>query len=220
MNKSVCLLVLLSIFHFSCSGSRSIRPVARDHDRIDISLGGPLVKAGGIYVPAPVSSIGYTRGIAANADAHVALHPTAALYGIMVLEAGGCYLVNQPDKLTPAFSLSPRFFLMTQFKHDSWRFYPDLQFNLSWDLKKDWMLYTGLSTFFELRSKGTANRTQQYNILISPLLGTEFKWENYQMQFEFRWYAANANSAYVAPDYIGISNNGAIGPIISLKRTW
>lgn len=219
-NKLILIFALFSFVFTACTGTRSIRPLDKGQQRFDLSLGGPLTKVGGLYVPAPVSSIAYTRGLSSRSDGYVAIHPTAGLFGIAILESGGSYQIGRIGKAIPALMLSPRFFVMTEFESSTWRFYPDIQLHSSWYLKNGWLLYTGASNFYEMRNRRAFGDEQRYHWLFSPLVGTEFKWGKLQFQFEMKWYAANVSNRNIAPDYPGFSESGAIGTIISIKKTW
>jgi hypothetical protein len=211
---------LLCIFTLSCSGLRQVRPLEKGESRVSLSAGGPFTKVGNIYIPAPLISLGYNYGIAKKLDAEVGTNFFAMLYGIAHFDAGVNWRPLTPRHYVPGLILSPKIFLMTDFRPGDSRIYPDLGFTAYWEIKHYRFVYLGLENFFELSTRREDGNKQQNNWLIAPYAGMTLGNKIWQFQFEAKLYTPNLPNNLHTAKNIGVGDHGIFGVFLGVSRSF
>jgi hypothetical protein len=219
---AVCLpLIALLAAAISCSSVRQVRPLDKGESSVGVSLGGPVTQVGGPYIPLPLLSVSYHRGIVARTfDIGGALYLTQALYGIMQLEAACNWRPWHGSTWRPGLIVTPRLFLMTDFSPESFRAYPDLGLTLPWEPKEDWFVYTGIESWFEPHQVRDDGNRQPHHWLIAPSLGTVLGRGPWHYQLEVKLYTPNLANTGRPTKNIGIGDHGVWGVFLGIGRTF
>jgi hypothetical protein len=213
----VSLLVLLG----SCSTVRQVRPLDEGESALGISLGGPITQVGKPYIPMPLISAAYYRGVIdKKLDVGGGLHLTPLLFGTLDLEAGVNVRPFLSEGIRPGLLVAPKAFFMTDFTPASFRFYPELGLSAFWEVRNNWYLYTGLDNWFELASTRSDGNPQPNNWLIAPHLGLDMGNQTWQFQIEAKLYTPNLPNTGKPTKNIGIGDHGVWGIFLGLNRTF
>ena len=214
--EGICLLCMVTL---SCSSFRQVRPLEKGESRISLSVGGPFTKAGNLYIPIPLVSLGYNFGLAEKLDVEVGTNFLALLYGIAHVDAGVNWRPLRPKHHVPGLIISPRMFLMTDFGPWNTRLYPDLGCTAYWEIRQYRYVYCGLENFFEPDTKRADGNIQQNNWLIAPYAGISLGNKVWQFQFEAKLYTPNLPNDLHTAKNIGIGDYGIIGVFLGVSRS-
>jgi hypothetical protein len=106
---------------------------------------------------------------------------------------------------------------------DTWegnsRFYPSLDVNAWWDVgKRGGFVYTGLTSWYELKKIGTADRIQEYRWIPALNLGYTRNRGNWSTSFECKYLAPFTSNESLTVDYKAPGSNGALGLYVGITR--
>lgn len=212
----IFVVIFWLVFISSCSTVRQIRPLERGESALTISLGGPITKLGDVYIPLPLLSAGYNRGILSNKlDIEAGLHLTEALYKTLMIDAGVNYRPILSNRWKPGLIITPKIFFMTNFKNA--RLYPSLCITSNWKINSHVYIYTGLENWFEFSKTRDDNNKQKHHWLINPYLGTNFGRDKLFFQIEGRWYIPNKSNQESTTSHIGVGEHGILGVMLGIN---
>lgn len=217
----IIITILITLLSISCSSVRQIRPLEKNQSSLTMSVGGPITQVGKIYIPLPLLSLGYNYGLLdKKLDMEVGWGITQAMCGIMDIDLGVNWRPFLNDRFRPGLMVSPKSFIMTNFKPKSFRFYPDLSLTAFWEIKRFWYVYTGLENFFELSRTRADGNKQPNHWLIAPFCGIDIGNERWQFQIEIRLYTPNLSNQGKPTKNIGIGDYGVWGGFLGVNRTF
>jgi hypothetical protein len=122
-----------------------------------------------------------------------------------------------PKGWVPGAIVSPKFQLMTNFKPNSFRLYPELILTGWWRPSEHFLPYVGLENWFVLGSTRPDGNKQDHHWLIAPYLGLTMCNNHWQFQIEGRVYTPNINHITSgAPENIGLGNYGVLGVFLGV----
>jgi hypothetical protein len=217
--RFVAGICLFCIFMLSCSSFRQVRPLEKGESRVSISAGGPFTKVGNIYIPMPLVSLGYNYGITEKLDAEAGTNFLAMMYGIAHFDAGVNWRPLKPNRYVPGLIVSPKIFLMTDFRPGDSRIYPDVGLTGWWEIRKYRLVYLGLENFFELSGTREDGNKQQNNWLIAPYTGISLGNKKWQFQFEAKLYTPNLQNNLHTAKNIGVGDHGIFGVFLGVSRS-
>jgi hypothetical protein len=209
-----CLLL------FSCSTVRQIRPLAKGESSAALSVGGPLTQVGKIYIPLPLISVGYNYGLFEKLDIEAGFHVLSAVYGITQLDLGANWRPWAAAGYSPGLIVSPRLFVMTNFKPGSLRLYPDIGLTAYWQIAKYRYWYLGLDNWIEYHQVRDDGNEQKEHWLVAPYAGISLGSRLWQVQAEVKWYTPNLVNNTRAVKNIGIGRYGIIGVFLGVSRSF
>jgi len=196
----------------SCSSIRQLQPLDKGQSAVSASLGGPFTQVGSVYIPLPLLSIGYNRGIVEKKlDIETGFNFTQALFGIMDIDASLNYRPFQPEHWIPGLIVSPGFFIMTDFKPESFRFYPVLCITGFWKINEYFYIYSGIENWFELSKKRYDGNFQKYHWLKTPYIGFDIGKRKLRFQFETKIYTPDLKNTGRPTKNIGFGEHGILG---------
>jgi hypothetical protein len=179
---------------------------------VTLSAGGPITEVGHLYIPLPLLSLSYHRGIRNDKlDWESGLHITQLLYGILHCDAGLNYRPWHSDRWYPGAIITPKIFFMTDFSPSSVRVYPDLSLTFPWRLYQNFYIYTGIENFFECSSTREDGNTQKNHWLIAPFAGMDIGNDRALFQLELKVYTPNLENTGRATKNIGFDDHGIFG---------
>ncbi len=217
--KTVLLLSTIVMIITNCSTIRQIRPLEKGQQSVSFSVGGPVTEVGSVYIPLPLMSFGYNRGLIDNTlDLETGLHVTQLLYGILDVEVGVNFRPFQSKAWQPGLIISPKLFFMTDFSGGA-RLYPDLCLTGFWKLHEKVYLFTGLENWFEFSSTRDDGLEQKNHWLLVPYIGTNIGSQRWQFQFETRVYTPNLKNTGRATKNIGFGEYGVLGFFLGVNFT-
>jgi hypothetical protein len=220
-NPTIVLALAITIMLCSCSTVRQVRPLDKGESSVTFSVGGPITQVGKVYFPLPLLSVGYNRGIIAERlDIETGLHLTQLAYGILDFEAGVNVRPLPAEGFRPGINITPKAFFMTNFKPESFRFYPDLGITLYWNINQTVYIYTGLENWFELATTRADGNPQKNNWLTAPFLGVDIGRGDWQLQLESRLYTPNLSNKGKPTKNLGIGDHGVWGAFLGVNHTF
>jgi len=203
----------------ACSPMTMVKPLAEKQKAITATVGGPLVGFGGAVVPVPFTSIGGAYGYSEKSTITARFHTTSALFGVMHLDAGLLRQVRSQNGKIPGISVMAQGSFMLDTWEHQFRFYPQLDANAWWDVGKNGSyLYTGASTWYETRSRGTGGRVQSTHVIPAFQLGYSREREKWSTRFELKYLAPFTSNQSLTVDYKAPGNTGALGLYVGFMR--
>lgn len=212
----------------SCGPSRFVDPLRRGENAVSLSFGGPLVNVPGIAtIPLPFTSLTYGRGVTSQTTVYGSWFSTAAIFGLLQLEAGATHRIWKNEENTKGISVSPGFnFGIDRFEKNA-KLWPQLDANYYWkynwrqqtqdDLlingsKKANMLYAGLGSWYELAGKRVHDEPQTTRVIPILQLGHDLNWKSWTFKTELKLIAPFSSNENIVVDYKSIMGNyGATG---------
>lgn len=207
--------IMTILLFFSCSSVRQIRPLDPGQSAVNVTLGGPIIKALGMYMPAPIMSVGYNYGIKRGFDLETGLGLTQLAFGILHLDCGANWRPLKPKGWVPGFIATPKFQIMTDFTPQSFRLYPDAVLTAWWKPNKILYPYAGIENWIEYHSTRPDGNRQTHHWLAAPFIGLTVCRGPWQYQVETRYYVPNVNNITAgATRHIGFGDYGDLGVFI------
>ncbi len=124
----ISLLYLFS----ACAPARFVKPLDKNQQAINLSLGGPLIEYGDMVIPMPLITAAYGYGIDSTLTGFGAVNITSALYGNLQLELGVTKQLLKQNNKVPAISITPIANIIYRDK-DTFKFYPQLDLSAFWE---------------------------------------------------------------------------------------
>ncbi len=184
MQKKVWPYIFIFSMVTSCAPSRFVKPLMKDEQAVNLSLGGPVISYSDVPIPMPFLTATYGYGIDSTLTGFGALNVTSLFYGNVQVELGLTKQLLQQKRNIPGVSINPVANIIYRNK-DASKIYPQIDINAFWDFNRNRnFIYLGLSNWFELSSKRVFDQEQEKRWLISPMIGQTFvrkKW-NYNIE--------------------------------------
>jgi hypothetical protein len=207
----------LCIIFYTCSPVRHIHPLETGESSVSAGIGGPITDVG-IYMPLPMLTVGYNRGMPRKIDLETRWHVTMAAYGVLGLDAGANWRPLSAKKFRPGIILSPRLHTFYNFQPGALRLYPDITATLWWKLHERWYLYTGIENWFDLYRRNDG--VEQDIWAGCPFVGVELGRKRWHVQIEGRLYTPDKDNSGRGPKNIGIGEKGIWGAFIGVSRSF
>jgi hypothetical protein len=202
-----------------CSTVRFVRPIDKGSSAVAVSLGGPITRVAGRYLPLPMLSAGYGYGITDYLSAEAGVHVTSALFGVAHVDAGVNWTPLRARGAVPGVVVTPGLVLLSNFKpHDS-RAYPTVTPTLYWEVGRH-LMYTGAENWFERHSIRSDGNVQPYHWLFIPYIGYGISHGRWQFQSEARVYMPNLKNTDGATTNLGFGEYGVFGVFLGVSRTF
>ena len=221
-NRFVWFCFYLSILLFwGCAAHTNLHPVGKGNKTAHFSIGGPIVKAFGTSIPVPYATVGLDKGLTRTMDINSHLHLLSLVYQVAGLDIGATWFPVLNDGLVPTLGFQPGLLVYSSLKSDvesRFRIYPTFSGSAAWRVGSG-LVYSGfdmVAPFSDMDYDENAS-----NIIFSPFLG--YKWKlgtRYFLYTELKWNGANIESHQLAPDYLPISNYGAVSTLFSIERSF
>lgn len=213
-------LCIFGLLIASCSTVRQIRPLNKGESSVALSVGGPITQVGKIYFPLPLISVGYNYGCIDKLDVEAGFHVLFAIYGILEADLGVNWRPWSAKVFRPGLILSPKLFVMTNFKPASLRLYPDIGCTAYWEMAKYRYAYLGLDNWIECHQVRDDGNIQKEHWLIAPYAGMSIGNRLWQVQIEAKWYTPNLINDSRAVKNIGIGRYGIVGVFLGVNRSF
>lgn len=209
------------LIFFGCAAHTNLQPVGKGNSTAHFSVGGPIVKAFGTRIPIPYATVGLDKGLTDNLDVNTNLHLFSLAYQVAGFDAGVTWFPLMNDGLVPTVGLQPRFLAYSSLKPDvdsRFRLYPAFSGSAAWRAGSG-LLYAGLDLVAPLSEMDYDEEAK--SMILSPFMGYKWKLGNrYFLYTELKWNGANLQSHQLAPDYLPISEHGALSTLFSIERSF
>lgn len=195
------LSILTGIYFSSCAPQRFVKPLEKDQQAVNASIGGVLFDYNGTTIPMPFLTLAYGYGLNESTTGFGAVNVTSALYGNVQLELGITKELLRQNDYQPAISFTPVANIIYRNK-DARKFYPQLALNMYWEYgrHKD-LVYLSLDNWFELSAKKANDEEQQHHVIPMPALGHVFQRKNHGFSTEIKLIAPNLSNKGLVIDY-------------------
>jgi hypothetical protein len=196
-----------------------VRPIGKGKVAVEASVGGPMTKVFGAYIPLPLSTVGATYGAGERTDVHAAYHPTAAaVAGVAAVEVGaGHELVAwqgaRPRVMADATVLGAGGDASSAGPEGGFALFLQPTVTASWDWGKEkrQSFYTGLTGFSQV--------VPTPHLLGAWVLGNRFAVKRTSITTEFKWIAPYASSEPIVPEFVSPGYQGAVSFQVGLGYT-
>ncbi len=197
-----CVVSLIAgLFFFSCAPQRFVKPLEKQQQAVNASLGGVLFDYNGTTIPMPFLTLAYGYGLNETTTGFGAVNVTSALYGNFQFELGLTKQIVQQREFQPAICLTPVANIIYR-NSDARKLYPQLAVSTYWEYgKHSDLIYLSLDSWFELSGKKANNEQQENHVLFMPSLGHSFQRKNHCFTSEFRIVAPNLSNEGLVIDY-------------------
>jgi hypothetical protein len=200
--SSLGVIVLLAV---GCGHATRVRPTPQGKVELEATVGGPLAKVGGMVLPLPLSTVGAAYGFAERADVHAHLHGTTLAFGVAGLDVGSTYLAVQQNRWLPALSVTGRLYGFTDFQ--AFRPYLEVSGAASYFCAQRFLSYLSVSSLVQFDGLP----------LWAVGIGEEVKLGRVSLQLEGRWYQPHSKTRFMAVEWQGPGQLGAIGVLLGAK---
>jgi hypothetical protein len=202
-----------------CSSVRRVTPLEPGTSAVTVSLGGPLTEiAEDVSIPLPLLGAGYNYGISDKLGVEGGVNITAALFGLLHLDAGVNWFPLTCRGGIPGITVTPKIFLMSDFDEKGTRLYPTVTPVVYWKPGRH-IAYLGVENWFETARVRSDGNTQQHHWLVAPCVGYGISWKKWQFQIEGRGYTPNLKNTGRATKNIGFGEYGIIGIFLGVNRS-
>jgi hypothetical protein len=213
------ILLFTVIALIGCSPVTMVKPLKAKQWAASATLGGPLIGFGSAVIPVPFTSVGAAYGVSDQSTITARVHTTAALFGVAQLDAGYLRELRKQSGIIPGISAMGQGTFMIDRWEGKARFYPQIDLNAWWDIgSKGNYCYTGLTSWYELQSKGTGDRKQPANWIPAWNFGYSREREKWSTRFEVKYLSPMTNHEALTVDYKAPGSNGAIGVFVGFMR--
>lgn len=228
ISKKGLILVLgtLLLLETACAPSRYVKPLEHKQHAVSGSFGGPMATIPGVAtIPIPFTSLGYGYGLKPKTTVYANWYTTAAVFGVVQLDAGVTQGLWKNETATMGVSISPSVNFYTDvFEHNT-RLYPQLDANYYYDywhkskesskgkekLKTN-SFYVGFSNWFDLKSTKAHSQPQTNRVIFSPQFGHTFERNKWNYTLEVKLLAPYKSNQDIVMDYVSpFGNRGAMG---------
>ncbi|CAN5575384.1 hypothetical protein BH11BAC1_BH11BAC1_07730 [soil metagenome] len=212
-------LLILTCTLAACTPMRFVKPLEKNQQAANISIGGELIKYNSSTIPIPFLTANYGYGIDSSLTAFASLNITSALFGNFQLGLGATKQLLKQHQYCPAMSVSPAFDFIYRNKN-AVKLYPQLAMNAFWEYgKKKNLVYLGIDNWFELATKRAYGRKQENHWFFMPALGHSFCGKKGSFTTEVRAIAPNIPNEKLVIEYVTpFGTHGAFGVYIGYTR--
>ena len=189
----------------ACAAPHTVRTVGKGKTALNVSMGGPLFSNLVPGMPVPNIAVGAQYGITDAWDVHSNFHVLPAVYRNLALDAGVTRrLVRQrKGKWWPELTLTLRLNMITSFH--AFRLYPELHGYASYLFKNRWLLYLGMTTFYDFFwEKGN-----HFRMHWGPTLGCDVRFaKRYSVGLSFRWISPQEDTSRLTLEWASPGRQG------------
>ncbi len=218
--KKITIIVIVAMI-WSCAPTRFVKPLEKDQKSVGFNFGGPLIKFGGLKIPIPYTSIYAGYGWKEKSTLHGGFHLTALAYKTLQFDFGITQsLFNQKGKI-PGISANGTINLMTSLRDGATRVYPQLEANAFWEYSENkWMTYIGTSNWIDLNKNARKSPENHQYILPTFHIGQSYRWKRMDLSLEYKYLVPGNENQNSIVDFVVVTNKGANGIYLSLKKTF
>ncbi len=191
-----------SSLHLGCAASVLTRPLEKGASEVHASLGGPLVKLGGVPVPIPAAQVGFRYGLSDSVAVGADLPITLIALRNVALDP---HLTWFP---VPSLGVQAETVLVLDPGAGVFRAYPILSGWYRIPVSQRVALLPGVNALAERRSP---------HLLVSTSLGVAFGAGRWDLLVETMYLAANVSDTYGSIDYIS-PGRGGVGIFFGIGR--
>lgn len=204
LTSCVKAVVLVGLFVLSgCSYPYAVRNVGQGKTAVNLSVGGQLIDNLDVVVPVPAVVASAQHGLTEAWDVHGSLHFLAAAYKTLGYDIGATRRLFRQQGWRPELTASVRLGMLTNFA-DAFRIYPELEAFASYLLKRRWLTYLGMSTFYDFFWDGT-------RIHWGPALGGEFRFaRHWAAGLALRWISPHQDTSRLVAGYASPGSRGMV----------
>jgi hypothetical protein len=207
-----------------CATTHLARPVGQGNTRVNLSLGGPMVKLGGTPIPIPLTTVGVAHGMSDALDVHADLHPFVALFSpgedingnrsAPVLGADLGLAWHPIERHRTALTVGGALYGFSN-RADAIVF-GDLWIGTGVYATRWLWLSAGLHNQLRIAA---SDRELRERPLWAPTAYAQvgFVLGRVQLDLEGRWYSFTQNGHRTAPDYFPIGELGALGVLFGVS---
>ena len=216
-NRIAVLFIVCSLY--SCAPSRFVKPLAKNQQAVNISLGGPIISSDAVTIPAPFFTATYGYGIDSTLTGFGSVNLTSAFFGNVQVELGATKNLLRQKGNRPGISITPVANIIYRPKATT-KIYLQLDVNAYWDFNHQRnFFYAGISNWFELSSKKASGLKQQDHWLLSPMLGQTFVRKKWDFTIEAKIIAPGLKNNYSTVEYkTPLGTHGAFGIYFGCTR--
>ncbi len=213
---SACILIINS---YSCSPARFVKPLNKNQQSANISLGGPLITYGNSVIPVPFLTANYGYGIDSSLTGFGSVNITSALFANLQMELGAAKQLCRQHTYLPALTITPALNIIYRNK-DAHKLYPQLTVNAFWEYgKRKNFFYIGIDNWFELSQKRAFDIIQPNHWIFMPEAGHNFTLKKWNFIIETKVIAPNLSNQNLVVDYqTPFKSHGALGVYFGLTR--
>lgn len=188
----------------ACTMPHTVRTVGKGHTAVNVGFGGPLVHNIGGAVPAPDVTVGAQHGLTDAWDVHGSFHLLPAVFKNLGLDVGVTRRLLVQKGGAPEWTATLRLNVLTNF--EAFRIYPELESYVSWRVRRRWLLYAGMTTFYDFFWV----KEHHFRMHWGPVLGFEVRLgRRHALGLALKWISPQVNSeeqavSYVAPGRLGL----------------
>lgn len=203
-----------------CSTVHGVRPIGKGKVAVEGTLGGPMTKVFGAYIPLPLTTVGATYGLDDRTDVHAALHPTAAaVAGVAAIDAGVsrelvAWQGARPRVMADATAIGAGGDATSAGPEGGFALFLQPTVTASWDWGKArrQSFYTGLTGFSQI--------VPTPHLLGAWVLGNRFAVKRTSLTTELKWIAPYASSEPIVPEFVSPGSQGAVSFQLGLGYTF
>ncbi len=217
--KNCTRFILILLLLASCAPMRFVKPLDKNQQAVNLSLGGELIKYNSATIPIPFLTANYGYGIDSSLTGFASLNITSALFGNFHLDLGATKQLLKQKEYYPAIVVAPAFDFIYRNKN-AVKFYPQLALNAFWEYgKKKNLVYAGIDNWFELATKKAYGQKQENHWFFMPALGHSFCGKKGSFTTEVRVIAPNLSNEKLVVEYqTPFGTHGAFGVYIGYTR--
>lgn len=197
-------LTLITVVATGCALNTQVRPTPKGTLALHGSVGGPMANVGA-PIPLPLAAVGVGWGFHERADLSAHTHlTTLAASKLFGLDVGLSWLALAQRDRVPALTAGFRLYTFTDFNTGTLGFYEG-SLAASWDVGARYRPFVALATQFDAQAL-------QWDI--APAAGCEFRFGNFTLIAELKWYAPSRDARLSSVPWVAPFGRGALGLVI------
>jgi hypothetical protein len=209
------------LFLAGCSAHTSLEPIGEKHLDVNLSVGGPVVKAFNNHIPIPYFVGGAKYGLTSDINACAGFHFTSLPYKLLGIELGVSYFPTANNGFIPTVGISPSILSFASLKPgitSRFRVYPTFTTTASWHVKNN-LIFTGFDFTLPFTKPDYDDSSPKF--IFSPFAGCRFELGgSFRLITEIKWQGANIKSNQIAVEYTRIAKYGAVAILFALERAF
>lgn len=217
MLRNLVILLLTSLS--ACAPARFVKPLEKNEQAVNLSLGGPLFEFSDMVIPMPLLTATYGYGIDSTLTGFAGANITSAFFGNVQLEAGVTKQIAKQNGYWPALSITPVLNFVYRDK-DAKKLYPQIDITAfrEFNNKRNYW-YAGVSNWFELAGEKAHEQEQENRWLLSPFIGQSFSRKKWDFTIEAKVIAPHISYESNVVDYKSpFGKHGAFGIYFGYTR--
>lgn len=203
-----CMLCFVA----ACGPTRFVKPLEKNQQAVNLSLGGALIKKGNATIPIPFLTATYGYGLDSAITTFGSLNITSALFGNFQTELGATFQLIKQHHYFPALSATPVVNFIYR-NTDAYKLYPQADINAYWNYNSAAnYFYIGICNWFELARKQPDDLSQTHRWIFTPLIGHSFNAAKWNFIVELKVIAPNVSNEKNVVEYqTPFKTHGALG---------